>query len=51
MVTAGFLAATVALGALWHAIGDGLLVEHALAVASHHVQAVAPATVADIFLY
>ena len=51
MVTAGFLAATVALGAMWHAFGDGLLLEHALAVASHHVQAVAPAALVDIFLY
>lgn len=51
VVTAGFLAATVALGVMWHAIGDGLLVDHAAAVASHHLQAAAPATVADIFLY
>ena len=51
MVTAGFLAATVALGALWRVFGDGLVMEHAVAVASHHVQAVAPATVTDIFLY
>ena len=51
VVTAGFLAATIALSAVWHAFGDGLLVEHALAVASHHVQAVAPATIVDVFLY
>ena len=51
MITAGFLAATVALGTMWNAFGGGLLVEHALAVASHHVQAVAPTTIADIFLY
>ena len=51
IVTAGFLAAGVALSALWHALADGLLVEHALAVASHHIQAVAPATIADLFLY
>lgn len=51
VITAGFLAATLALDALWHALGDGLLVEHALAVASHHIQAVAPTTIADIFLY
>ena len=30
---------------------DGLLIEHALAVASHHIQTVAPATISDIFLY
>lgn len=51
MITAGFMSLTLALAALWHAIGDGLLVEHALAVASHHIQMVAPATIADIFLY
>ena len=42
---------SVALGALWHVIGDGVFVEHALAVASHHIQLVFPTTVADIFLY
>lgn len=51
VITAGFLAVTVALGAMWHAFGGGLLVEHAVAVASHHVQAVAPATITDVFLY
>lgn len=51
IVAAGFLAVTVALMALWRMLGDGLIVEHALAVASHHIQAAAPATIADIFLY
>lgn len=51
VVTAGFLAATVALGAMWHAFNGGMLVEHALSVASHHVQSVAPTTIADVFLY
>ena len=51
VVTAGFLAVTVALSAVWHALGEGLFVEHALAVASHHVQSVAPATLPDILLY
>lgn len=51
VIAAGFLAATAALMALWRTLGDGLLVEHAVAVASHHVQAVAPATIVDIFLY
>lgn len=51
VVTAGFLSVTIALSLLWHAFGDGLLVEHALAVASHHIQAVLPTTIADIFLY
>lgn len=51
VVTAGFLALSVALSALWHVLSDGVLVEHALAVASHHIQAVAPVTIVDIFLY
>ena len=50
-MAAAFLAATVALMALWRVLGDGLLVEHALAVASHHIQAVAPVTITDVFLY
>ena len=51
VVTAGFLSITVALSLLWHAFGGGLLVEHALAVASHHIQAVLPTTIADLFLF
>lgn len=51
MVIAGFLCVAVALSLLWHTIADGTLVEHALAVASHHIQAVAPTTITDIFLY
>ena len=50
-MTAGFLAITMALAAVWHAFGDGMFVEHALAVASHHIQLVAPVTIVDIFLY
>ena len=51
VITAGFLAVTVALSTMWHAFEGGLLVEHAVSVASHHIQAVAPTTIADIFLY
>lgn len=51
VIMTGFMSLTVALAAVWHALGDGLLVEHALAVASHHIQMVAPATIMDIFLY
>ena len=43
MVTAAFLAVTVALGALWRAIADGLLVEHAAAVT--------PVNLVDVFLF
>ena len=42
---------TVALASLWHLFDGGVIVEHALSVASHHIQAVAPATIADLFLY
>lgn len=51
IIAAGFLVVTVALMALWRMLNDGLVIQHALAVASHHIQAVAPATVVDIFLY
>ena len=51
IVAVGFLAATAALAALWHALAGGMVVEHAVAVASHHIQAVAPATLADLFLF
>jgi len=51
VVTAGFLAMVVALSAMWRVLGGGLFVEHAVAVASHHLQAVAPTTIVDIFLY
>lgn len=51
VVTAAFLCVTFGLAAMWRAFGSGMVVEHALAVASHHVQAVAPAAIADIFLY
>ncbi|MBR3182636.1 MAG: hypothetical protein IKF56_08400 [Eggerthellaceae bacterium] len=51
VVAAGFMAVTIALSVMWKAFGGGLLVEHALAVASHHIQAVAPVTIVDIFLY
>ena len=48
---AGFMSLTVALAALWHAFDSGLVVDHVLAVASHHIQTVAPVTVTDLFLY
>ena len=51
IVATAFMAVTVALTVMWKAFGGGLLVEHALAVASHHIQAVAPVTIVDIFLY
>lgn len=51
VVMAGFLVVVVGLGVLWRAFEGGLFVEHALAAASHHVQGVAPGTIADVFLY
>jgi len=51
VVTFGFLAATAALALLWHALSEGMVPEHAAAVASHHIQAVALATLPDIFLF
>ena len=51
IVTFAFIAATAALALIWHAFDSGLVVNHAIAVASHHIQLVAAATVADIFLF
>ena len=51
VVMAAFLAVMTALAVMWRAFEGGLLVEHALAVASHHIQSVAPVTLVDIFLY
>ena len=51
VVMAGFMSLTVALATLWHALDSGLILNHVLAVASHHIQAVAPVTITDIFLY
>ena len=51
VIAAACAAVCAGLAALWHLVGSGALVEHALAVASHHLQGVAPATVVDLFLY
>lgn len=51
VVMAAFLAVMTALAVMWRAFEGGLLIEHALAVASHHIQSVAPVTLVDIFLY
>lgn len=51
VVMAAFLAVMTALAVMWRAFEGGLLVEHALAVASHHIQSVVPVTLVDIFLY
>lgn len=51
IITAGLLALVIALGTLWHALDQGLLVEHALSAASHHLIDVPAAFIADIFRY
>lgn len=51
VVAAAFASVVVALSALWHVMGEGLLVQHALAGASHHVQDVMPAYLSDVFLF
>ena len=51
VLMAGFMSLTVALATLWHALDSGLILNHVLAVASHHIQTVAPVTITDIFLY
>ena len=51
VIMAGFLSLVAALSALWHAFDSGLFVSHVLSVASHHIQLVAPVTIADLFLY
>ena len=50
MVLGVLMCVVVALGALHEALGAGLFVEHALAAASHHVQASA-GWLADVFVY
>ena len=51
VVTAGFMALLAALAVIWHALDSGLVIDHVLAIASHHIQTVAPATISDLFLY
>jgi hypothetical protein len=50
VVFAGFLAVVVALGVFRDALQGGLLVEHALACAPHHVSGVVTGVVSDVFL-
>lgn len=51
VIFAGFMALIVALSAMGRAFGSGLLVEHALSSASHHLQLAALGAASDIFLY
>lgn len=51
VITAAFIVISLALAALWQAVGSGLLVDHALMSASHHVASAMPGNTADVFLY
>lgn len=51
VVTAGLLALIAGLAALWHGLESGLVVQHALAAASHHLAGVPVPFLADIFRY
>lgn len=51
IVTAAFLAILLGLSALWHAFDQGLLVQHALQTASHHVQSVDAGAWGDVLAY
>ena len=51
IVAGGFMVVVIGLASMWRAASSGLFVEHALSVASHHLQQVIPAAIGDIFLY
>lgn len=51
LVTAGLLAVFAACGALWHFLDAGILVQHALSSASHHVGGTVLGGLGDVFLY
>lgn len=51
VITAAFVVMVMILGALWRALEEGTLVDHALSSASHHIQLAFPSNGADIFLY
>lgn len=50
VILAGFLALIMGMGALWHLFDTGLVIEHALQSASHHLQDVAQGAWLDVFL-
>lgn len=51
IILAAFLAVVLGLGALWHLFDTGLVVDHALQSASHHLQQVSEGALIDVFLY
>lgn len=51
IILAAFLAVVLGLGALWHLFDAGLVVDHALQSASHHLWQVSEGALIDVFLY
>ena len=51
LVLFAFAGLVVGLGAIWHLLDAGSLVQHALQSASHHVHSVAPGAFSDVFMY
>ncbi|MEF2655321.1 MAG: TadE/TadG family type IV pilus assembly protein [Eggerthellaceae bacterium] len=51
IVCAAFLSVVIALGSLWRIFDLGLVVDHALQSASHHLSQVASGAWLDVFLY
>lgn len=51
LVTAGLLAVVIAFGVLWRAVGGGVLVQHALASASHHLGSLFAGAATDVLLF
>lgn len=51
IVAATVAVIATALSALWNLFDAGVLVEHALSSASHHIKADALGSIGDVFLY
>ena len=51
LVAFAFAGMLAGMGALWHLLDAGSLVQHALQSASHHVSSVAPGAFSDVFMY
>lgn len=51
LVLAVFLALVIALGVVWRFLDAGVIVDHALQSASHHLKDVASGAWIDVFLY
>ena len=51
LVLFAFLSMVAGMGAIWNALDAGLLIEHALQSASHHIASAAPGAFADVFMY